>query len=71
MKDELEAFIQDDLQKRGKLDAEELLKEVKENYMDDQYCHLYLEKKTLQGLAYKPVLEMIEKELLIVEKLEF
>lgn len=71
VKDELEAFIQDDLQKRGKLDAEELLKEVKENYMDDQYCHLYLEKKTLQGLAYKPVLDMIEKELLIVEKLEF
>ena len=71
VKDELVAYIEHELQSQGKLNADELLADVKANYMDDQYCHLCLERKTLQGLAYKPVLDMIEKELQIVEELEF
>lgn len=71
VKDELEHVISNELRVRGKQSTDELLEQVKENYMDDQYCHLYLDRKTLQGLAYKPVAEMMEKELQIVRDLKF
>lgn len=71
VKGELEAFIGNEMRIRGKQATDDLLGRVKENYMDDHYCHLCLDKKTLQGLAYKPVAEMIEKELLVVKDLKF
>ena len=71
VKDELESFIANEFKVRGKQSTDELLEQVKENYMDDQYCHLCLDKKTLQGLAYKPVAELIEKELQVVKDLKF
>ena len=71
VKGELEAFIGNEMRIRGKQATDDLLGRVKENYMDDHYCHLCLDKKTLQGLAYKPVAEMIEKELLMVKELKF
>ena len=71
VKGEIETFISTELKVRGKQATDELLEQVKENYMDDQYCHLCLDKRTLQGLAYKPVAEMIEKELQMVKDLKF
>ena len=71
IKGEIETFISTELKVRGKQATDELLEQVKENYMDDQYCHLCLDKRTLQGLAYKPVAEMIEKELQMVKDLKF
>lgn len=71
IKDEIEAYINNELRVRGKQSTDELLKEVKDNYMDDQYCQLYLDRRTIQGLAYKPVAEMIEKELQMVKDLKF
>lgn len=71
VKDEIEDYIENELRVRGKQATDELLESVKENYMDDQYCHLYLDPKTLRGFAYRPVEEMIEKELVLVKDLKF
>lgn len=71
IKVEIEMCINNELKVRGKQATDDLLERVKENYMDDQYCHLYLDRRTLQGLAYKPVAEMIEKELQMVKDLKF
>ena len=71
IREEVEEFISTEVSERGKQKIDELLGKVKENYMDDQYCHLYLDRRTLEGPAYRPVKEMIEKELAIVEDLVF
>ena len=71
VKEELEKFIDNEMRVRGKQSTDELLEQVKENYMDDQYCHLCLDKRTLQGHGYKPVADMIEKELQMVKDLKF
>lgn len=71
IKSEIETYVANELKIRGKQATDELLEHVKENYMDDQYCQLYLDSKTLKGFAYKPVAEMIERELLMVKDLKF
>ena len=71
IKVEIEMVINNELKVRGKQATDDLLDQVKDNYMDDQYCHLYLDRRTLQGLAYKPVAEMVEKELQMVKDLKF
>lgn len=71
IRDEIEGYINNEMKVRGKQATDELLESVKENYMDDQYSHLYLDPKTLRGFAYRPVEEMIEKELLLVKDLSF
>lgn len=70
VKEEIDQFVANELKMLGKTAADELLAKVKAGYMDE-YSHLCLERKTLDGPAYALVRDLMEKELQVVEELEF